>query len=130
VRNVGSDAPALWSAIRTLQWGLVVIVADPMLARQAQVSTKGFFFGRTPHDSKHLNRWRGRKDTKHCTRVLVPACQRGTGVVSRASGETNLEMNESLPYGVSSLLSVGQVGSGKPRLSPLGKLCLKGDKDG
>jgi len=46
--------------------GLIYIYADQMLACQAQVSLRGFFISsRTPPVSKHLNRWRGRKDTQH-----------------------------------------------------------------
>jgi hypothetical protein len=71
---------------------------------------KGFFSAVLRTKAAHLNRWPGRKDTKHFTRVLVPACQRGTGVVSEPSGETNSEMNESLPSGHLEIPRLGILG--------------------
>ena len=63
-------------------------------------SLRGFFISdRTPHDSKHLNRWRGRKDTYLMHPSLGSSLLARDWSSSRGNGETNSRMNESLPSG-------------------------------
>lgn len=62
---------------------------------------EGFFISnRTPHDSKHLNRWRGRKDRTaphHCL-----SSQRGNERLHNllhCMGDDSVNKDESLAYG-------------------------------
>lgn len=83
----------------------------------------GFSFGadRTPHDSKHLNRWRGLNRPVSYNRVIplahTPAFRsepvsEGLGQYERQEVVTNSRMNGIATFGTPSDLSVGIVRQG------------------
>ena len=80
-----------------------------------------FFMGRTPPVSSAPDSV-ARKKRHHADTppVVVPACQRGTGVVESTRVESRLSMNESLPLWATGRSLCGVAGSGVGLLPPLG----------